>query len=85
MASAFGCHSARSQTAWLAGALAYGTILGIAAVVGDLAESLLKRDASVKDSSTWIPGLGGVLDMLDSLLLAAPVAYLCWVGGLVGP
>lgn len=65
--------------------LVYCLLLSFAGLVGDLAESLLKRDAGVKDSSNWLPGLGGVLDVLDSLLLAAPVAYLCWVLGLVGP
>jgi phosphatidate cytidylyltransferase len=54
-------------------------------MVGDLAESLFKRDMGRKDSSTWMPGFGGVLDILDSPMLAAPVAYLCWIGGLVGP
>jgi phosphatidate cytidylyltransferase len=65
--------------------LVYCLLVSITGLVGDLAESLLKRDAGVKDSSTWLPGLGGVLDVLDSLLLSAPVAYLCWVLGLVGP
>jgi phosphatidate cytidylyltransferase len=61
----------------------FGLLVGTAGMVGDLAESLLKRDAGCKDSSTWLPGLGGVLDMLDSILLAAPVAWLCWASGLV--
>jgi phosphatidate cytidylyltransferase len=62
---------------------AYGLIVGIAGMVGDLAESLLKREADQKNSSAWMPGLGGVLDVLDSILFAAPVAYLCWLTGLV--
>jgi phosphatidate cytidylyltransferase len=53
-------------------------------MVGDLAESLLKRDVGRKDSSSWMPGFGGVLDMVDSVLLAAPVAWACWLLGLVG-
>jgi phosphatidate cytidylyltransferase len=65
--------------------LVYCLVLSLAGLVGDLAESLLKRDAGVKDSSSWLPGLGGVLDMLDSLLLAGPVAYACWLLGMVGP
>jgi phosphatidate cytidylyltransferase len=65
--------------------VAYGVLLAVAGLIGDLAESLLKRDAGRKDSSTWLPGLGGMLDILDSLLLASPVAYLCWILRLVGP
>ena len=63
--------------------LVYAFLLTVAGIVGDLAESLLKRDAGVKDSSSWLLGFGGVLDILDSLLVAAPVAYACWVLGLV--
>jgi phosphatidate cytidylyltransferase len=66
-------------------ALAYGLLLALAGTVGDLAESLLKRDMQRKDSSTWLPGLGGVLDIIDAVLIAAPIAWLCWVFGLVGP
>jgi phosphatidate cytidylyltransferase len=65
--------------------LFYGLILAAAGMHGDLAESMLKRDMQRKDSSTWLPGLGGVLDIVDSVLVAAPCAYLCWVLGLVGP
>jgi phosphatidate cytidylyltransferase len=57
----------------------YGILLGIAGILGDLAESLLKRDAGCKDSSAWMPGFGGILDVLDSLLFAAPVAWAFWL------
>jgi phosphatidate cytidylyltransferase len=61
----------------------YGTVLGIVGLFGDLAESFIKRDVGRKDSSTWMPGFGGVLDILDSLLLTAPVAWFCWAWGIV--
>jgi phosphatidate cytidylyltransferase len=52
-------------------------LLAMFGMAGDLFESLLKRSAGVKDSSSLIPGHGGVLDRLDSHLFAAPVFYLC--------
>jgi phosphatidate cytidylyltransferase len=54
---------------------ALGIVLGLCGQMGDLAESLLKRDCQVKDSGTLWPGIGGVLDVIDSLLFTAPVFY----------
>ena len=51
-------------------------ILGPAGVLGDLVESMLKRSASIKDSGSWVRGMGGILDVLDSLLFAVPALYL---------
>ena len=53
----------------------FGVGLSIAGMIGDLVESLLKRDASVKDTGTLLPGTGGVLDRIDSPLLGIPVMY----------
>jgi phosphatidate cytidylyltransferase len=61
--------------AWWKG-LIFGILIGAIGQVGDLLESLMKRDAEVKDSGSLIPGFGGVLDVIDSPLLAAPFAYL---------
>jgi len=66
------------------GWIAFGLLVGAAGIFGDLTESLLKRDVGRKDSSDWLPGFGGVLDILDSLLLSAPVAWFCWASGMLG-
>jgi phosphatidate cytidylyltransferase len=56
-------------------AVILGLIMPVAGILGDLFESLLKRSANVKDSGKIIPGMGGVLDVLDSLLFGAPLLY----------
>ena len=57
-------------------AVILGVILSSTAVIGDLIESLFKREAGVKDSGNFFPGIGGILDLLDSLLFNAPIMYL---------
>ncbi len=61
-------------TPW--GALLFGAVISVAAQTGDLFESLIKREAGMKDSSRIIPGHGGILDRFDSLIFVLPVAYL---------
>lgn len=62
------------QQPWWEGAV-LGLVLALVGTAGDLTESLIKRDLGIKDISTWLPGHGGFLDRLDSILPSAPVAF----------
>ncbi len=55
--------------------LILGLLLGVVGQLGDLSESLIKRDCQVKDSGALLPGMGGILDVLDSLLFTSPICY----------
>ena len=59
--------------------LVFSVVLTLTATFGDLAESLLKRDMGIKDMSTWLPGHGGFLDRLDSMLPSAAAAYVLFI------
>ena len=63
--------------------MGYAVSITLVGVLGDLAESLIKREMGVKDSSSWLPGLGGVMDTSDSVMVAAPVAYAWWSSGVL--
>ncbi len=65
----------RLQALSFVDSIVLGLLLPLISVVGDLAESVVKRDASIKDSGRTIPGIGGALDLIDSILFTAPVLY----------
>jgi phosphatidate cytidylyltransferase len=64
-------HAEGSATFWAV----FGLVVGAVSQIGDLVESALKRSAGAKDSGGFIPTFGGILDVIDSPLLSAPVAY----------
>jgi len=70
-------HSNWTAPAWYWSIL-FGAVIGLVGLVGDLCESLIKRDVGKKDSAELLPGFGGLLDLLDSPLYAGPVAFLMW-------
>lgn len=82
--AAIGVKAVLLQQVSFLNALLIGAGIGIVSIVGDLVESMLKRDAGVKDSSGLIPGHGGVLDKIDSFTFAGPVLYfLCIALGII--
>ena len=72
-----------SASVWLV--ILFGLSVTIVGIIGDLCESILKRDGGVKDSSRWLPGLGGVMDIIDSPLATGPIVYAFWASGLFDP
>jgi phosphatidate cytidylyltransferase len=75
VAAALGAQASFAKYLTLPDAVVLGILVGVFGQLGDLVESLLKRDAETKDSSHLIPGHGGVLDRFDSLLFTAPIVY----------
>ena len=61
------------------GTILFGVFIAVFGIIGDLCESLIKRDVERKDAAILIPGFGGLLDLLDSILYAGPIAYVVWL------
>ena len=78
MITAVVCHLTFFKEMPLLHAVISGAVLSVAGVIGDLAESMWKRSAAVKDSGTLIPGHGGFLDRFDSIFFTAPILYSYW-------
>ena len=70
-------HDAYVPRLWVS--MLYGLLVGLAGMMGDLCESLIKRDVGQKDSSHLLPGFGGLLDLMDSIFFPGPLAYLLWL------
>ncbi len=77
--TAIGVHFTFFPSFPLLHAIIAGIVLSIAGLIGDLAESMWKRSAAVKDSGTLIPGHGGFLDRFDSIFFTTPILYVHWV------
>src|SRR5262249_6418668 len=75
VARGFGGNDARAVFPTWKTAIVFGFLMAVIGQAGDLLESLMKRDAQLKDSGSLVPEFGGALDILDSLLLTAPVAF----------
>jgi phosphatidate cytidylyltransferase len=80
--TSIGCKYLFAGELSLLDAAVVGLIVGTVGQIGDLAESMFKRDVGVKDSSNFFPGHGGFLDRFDSIMFVAPAVYLYVLTGM---